>query len=84
MLLLAWAFPHQPSQAQVAAAKTGGDRRPRRGKDAAAESKKSESRERSGPRAVFVVLTSAEFGAGGGAGSGDQCCAVTQSGFLSF
>jgi hypothetical protein len=30
--------------------------------------RKCESRERSGPRAVFVVLTSAEFRARGGAG----------------
>jgi hypothetical protein len=38
-MLLAWAFPHQPSragpsQAQLATAKTGGDRQPRREKDA--------------------------------------------------
>jgi hypothetical protein len=84
---LAWAFPYQPSQAKPKSLLLRlveiGDHGEK--KTPAAESKKIQKSRALGPtRAVFVVLTSAEFRACGGAGSGDQCCAVTQSGFLSF
>jgi hypothetical protein len=83
---LGFSPPAKPSQAQVAAALLRlveiGDHREK--KTQPQNRRKCESRERSGPPAVFVVLTSAEFRAGGGAGSGDRCCAVTQPGFRSF